>query len=374
MPEYKPNPLNKAGIRSFNYPGHGERISEALNLCHAQIIPANAHQVHIVCQLGNEEDSTFSDLFTRQIELAFASVEKALHAAGVTNGWQQCKDQLSRDQYEFLIANVVGVGGADMSSISYFNQLHRWALCGGREAVEYVNHNVRYKLKCGQSGLARCLFDHSLETGNLAYSFSTPIRSINYSAASCVTANCTDGRVFSARKLICTVPLMLLKELVFVPQLPPLKAEGIAQGRQNIVRKVHIQAEGKKWRSWSASRVSWTGGKVSRDPRNIDPIAQPARQVAETENLHPDMKVKRMVTIDWEKDPYSKGGWACHSPGYLTKYLTALQAPVGNLKFASGDYPDGWRGYIDGAIESGMLAAKEADDELRDGQTGLAKL
>ncbi|RTE80594.1 hypothetical protein BHE90_004902 [Fusarium euwallaceae] len=307
-------------------------------------------------------------------------------------------NQLSRNQYEFIVANVVGMGGTDMSSISYFDQLHRWALCGGREAVEYVNHNVRYKLKCGQSGLARCLFDHSLKTGNLSYSFSTPIHSINHSAASCVTANCTDGRVFSARKLICTIPLMLLKDLVFVPQLPPLKAGGIAQGRQNIVRKVHIQAEGKKWRSWSANRVSWTDGKVSRDPSafmalgelhsasgedsnlvffaagNIDPVAQPAQQVAETENLHPDMKVKRMVAIDWEKDPYSKGGWACHSPGYLTKCLTALQAPVGNLKFASGDYPDGWRGYIDGAIESGMLAAKEVDDELRDGQTGLAKL
>ncbi|RSL52960.1 hypothetical protein CEP51_014971 [Fusarium floridanum] len=293
---------------------------------------------------------------------------------------EQCKDQLSRNQYEFIVANVVGMGGTDMSSISYFDQLHRWALCGGREAVEYLNHNVRYKLKYGQSGLTR----------NLSYSFSTPIHSINHSAASCVTANCTDGRVFSAP--------YIKKELVFVPQLPPPKAEGIAHGRRNIVKKVHIQAEGKKWRSWSANRVSWAGDQVSREPSafmalgeshslsgedsnlvffvvgNIDPVAQPAQQVAETENLHPDLKVKRMVTIDWEKDPYSKGGWACHSPGCLTKYLTALQVPVGNLKFASGDYPDGWRGYIDGAIESGMLAAKEVDDELRDGQTGLAKL
>lgn len=74
------------------------------------------------------------------------------------------------------------------------------------------------------------------------------------------------------------------------------------------------------------------------------------------------------------KDPYSKGVWCCHQPGYLSKYLAELQTSVGNLKFASADYCDGWRGYIDGAIESATLAAKEADDELRDGPRSPLKL
>lgn len=89
MPEYKPTPLNEVGVRSFNYPGHGERLSETLGLAHAQVIPAGAHQVHIVGQLGNEDDSSFPSSYSRQIELTFANVEKALHSAGVTNGWQQ---------------------------------------------------------------------------------------------------------------------------------------------------------------------------------------------------------------------------------------------------------------------------------------------
>ncbi len=48
----------------------------------------------------------------------------------------------------------------------------------------------------------------------------------------------------------------------------------------------------------------------------------------------------------------------------MTKYWRALQQPVGNLKFASGDFSDGWRGFIDGAIEAGTLAAKEVHEEL----------
>lgn len=74
MPEYKPNPLNDVGVRSFNYPGHGERTSEWMGLCHAQVIPANAHQVHIVGQLGNEEDSSFPVSYSRQIELTLANI------------------------------------------------------------------------------------------------------------------------------------------------------------------------------------------------------------------------------------------------------------------------------------------------------------
>ena len=49
----------------------------------------------------------------------------------------------------------------------------------------------------------------------------------------------------------------------------------------------------------------------------------------------------------------------------MSKYLGALQEQLGNLKFASGDYSDGWRGFIDGAMESGTLVAREVEGELK---------
>lgn len=45
------------------------------------------------------------------------------------------------------------------------------------------------------------------------------------------------------------------------------------------------------------------------------------------------------------------------APEFTQKYVAALQNPHGNIFFASGDYSEGWRGWIDGAVQAGMEAA-----------------
>ena len=44
-------------------------------------------------------------------------------------------------------------------------------------------------------------------------------------------------------------------------------------------------------------------------------------------------------------------------PGQLTGALAELQRPEGRIILAGSDYASGWRGFIDGAIESGLRAA-----------------
>jgi monoamine oxidase len=43
----------------------------------------------------------------------------------------------------------------------------------------------------------------------------------------------------------------------------------------------------------------------------------------------------------------------------MTHYLQAAQLPEGNIHFAGSDVASGWRGFIDGAIESGVKVARE---------------
>lgn len=177
-----------------------------------------------------------------------------------------------------------------------------------------MDYQCKYKLECGQSGLARCLFDHAVKTGKLSYTFSTVVSSITHSNPSKVTVKCADGRTFSARKVICTLPATILREVNFVPELPVLKAEAIANVRGNSIRKLHIQAEGKQWRSWGATKFGDDGSAMmvmgeshstSGDDSNVvcfstggatDLINQPSEQVAEVESLHPELKIKRMVS------------------------------------------------------------------------------
>jgi monoamine oxidase len=47
------------------------------------------------------------------------------------------------------------------------------------------------------------------------------------------------------------------------------------------------------------------------------------------------------------------------------KYLTAPQEPHGNVHFASADWSDDWRGWIDLAVQAGMKAAHEVIEKQR---------
>jgi monoamine oxidase len=52
-----------------------------------------------------------------------------------------------------------------------------------------------------------------------------------------------------------------------------------------------------------------------------------------------------------------------HRPGFLTESLASFQQPQGALLFAGSDYANGWGGFIDGAIESGLEAARSILNE-----------
>lgn len=51
-------------------------------------------------------------------------------------------------------------------------------------------------------------------------------------------------------------------------------------------------------------------------------------------------------------------------PDFYTKYWTALQQRTGNILWASADWADGWKSFIDGAIEQGTKAAYIVGREL----------
>ena len=53
------------------------------------------------------------------------------------------------------------------------------------------------------------------------------------------------------------------------------------------------------------------------------------------------------------------------APGFMSRFKDDLQAPQGRVLFASADWADGWRGFIDGAIEQGMRASMQVSKQLR---------
>lgn len=91
-------------------------------------------------------------------------------------------------------------------------------------------------------------------------------------------------------------------------------------------------------------------GKL-QDPSNSDEV------ITEFKKLQPQGNVRGYVSHTWSKDPYAKGAWFAAAPGWATKNLKALQEPHGRVFMASADWAQGWRGFIDGAIEQGARAS-----------------
>ncbi len=80
--------------------------------------------------------------------------------------------------------------------------------------------------------------------------------------------------------------------------------------------------------------------------------------------LLPGVEVESIVGWDWSNDPLALGTWCIYRPGQLTQVLPDLRTTEGRLFFAGADSASVWRGFIDGAIESGYRAARDIDDYL----------
>ncbi len=78
------------------------------------------------------------------------------------------------------------------------------------------------------------------------------------------------------------------------------------------------------------------------------------------DELLPGLEVLGATAHDWLADERSRGTWAIHRPGWYTDHHAHMQRPEGRIVLAGSDLADGWAGFIDGAIESGLKAARKA--------------
>jgi monoamine oxidase len=95
------------------------------------------------------------------------------------------------------------------------------------------------------------------------------------------------------------------------------------------------------------------------DASKID-VEDPAAVQAQLARLVPGAEVVAVASHNWVDDPLSGETWPMHRTGFLSTHLAAMQAAHGLVFFAGSDIANGWCGFIDGAIESGMGAARDA--------------
>lgn len=250
-----------------------------------------------------------------------------------------------------------------------FTQALRWvALTNGDWMVSF-EACATFKVRGGTGGLINAIAagtDVRLNTTVLAVEQ-------DHSGISVRTA---DGSLYRGNHVICTLPLGALPGITFEPPLPDSSRKAIANGQVSKGIKAWIKVKGALQPFVALGSADWPLNFAQKEyDQDGDTIlvafgpysdrldTTDLRQVqAALDLLLPDAEVLDVASHDWTADAFSGETWPMHRPGYLTESLADFQKPQGRLVIAGADYANGWGGFIDGAIESGLEAARRIQD------------
>lgn len=121
---------------------------------------------------------------------------------------------------------------------------------------------------------------------------------------------------------------------------------------------------GQRGREWS---------KLHPHERRAVVLQQIAKIFFKGDSNNPDDSAEVFRPIEmfdqiWQHEQFSRGALApVTALGHLTRYASVYGKPVGNLHFVGTEYSPEWKGYMEGAICSGELGAREVIDAIRPG-------
>jgi len=284
------------------------------------------------------------------------------------------KLDLSEDERNANEAAWVGHFNAPLDQCAYVNAL-RWT--AGASGHWHLMHEASaiFRLKDGNETLPKAIAEDSGADIRL----NAPVTAVRHDSEGATVAY-GYGREIHAKKVVITLPQNILHKLDVQPALPEAKLAASRERTASQGVKAWIRVKGpiKPFFAYSAQDkplsvirtefVSDTDAVLvgfGADSNRIDVTDRD--QVQEAIRVwRDDLEVLEVAGHQWMADEYAEETWQIQRPGQLTKYHAAQQASEGNLHFASGDIANIWAGFFDGAIESGLRAARNINSELQE--------
>lgn len=206
-------------------------------------------------------------------------------------------------------------------------------------------------------------------------------------AGSTVSTQCLDGRTYESDRVLVTVPVPVLAGIRFSPALSAEKTEAMNGGfRYQSATRVFVRFRTRFWEdedlngwgetdwpeelwhpTWDADGpegvlLTYTYGTRADELDRLDDDARVARVLDHWEDFLPGVSghVVSGMSHSWRRDPWSRAAWAWPTPTQDRELTSALARPEGPLHFA-GEHVSGARGWMQGALESGLRAKMEID-------------
>jgi monoamine oxidase len=195
-----------------------------------------------------------------------------------------------------------------------------------------------------------------------------------------VKLHCSNGKTFTADKIVCCLPTFSMKKIQWLPGLPPEKINAINSLQYARINKHPVLFSERFWPEdfdmatdlpahyfYHATKnqpgkkgvlISYTiGDKAAvianqNEEFHISSISQ-ALQPAFGEIAN---KMQKHWNYYWGNDEFSKGAYALYGIGQWFTIMPVLKKPFMNTYFA-GEHLADWQGFMEGAINSGEEAA-----------------
>ena len=212
-----------------------------------------------------------------------------------------------------------------------------------------------------------------------------PVTEIVAGAGNTARTTTSDGRSYLSDRVLVTVPVPLLSTIRFSPALSAAKTEAMngGFGYQSATR-VFVRFRTRFWEAeglngwgttdwpeelwhptWDASGtegvlLTYVRGARADELDRLDGDARVSHVLAHWESFLPGAASHAAsgTSHSWQRDPWSRAAWAEPTPTQDAELGSALARPEGSVHFA-GEHISGARGWMNGALESGLRAARE---------------
>jgi monoamine oxidase len=188
-----------------------------------------------------------------------------------------------------------------------------------------------------------------------------------------------------ANRVVCTVPFSVLSHIHFSPALSTDKRSAIAALPYTSVTRVYIELKNRFWvDAGLASSYNtdlpimfvqdatvaqdttqgilecYTAGNNARYFGALSGQQRESIALEHLQKLYPTIRqfVKKVSSIVWDDDVWSKGDYAWFRPNQLTALYDQITRSEDRIHFA-GEHASTWPGWMQGALESAQRVIKE---------------
>lgn len=266
-----------------------------------------------------------------------------------------------------LISYLESCAHNKIQNTSYVEMM-RWYALSGHNLIALSESVGTYKTKEGTATLVNAIAADS----NAEIKLSTKVVEVDDSGDR-VSVTTEQGEKIKADNLLLTVPINVIDQINFNPPLQQQRIDAALEKHSGAGFKVILKVKGDYQGIWCACEMEhcplnavlahefdgentiMIGFGYSEVPVNLKDY-----ELMQTwmRNFISDIEIIKSTGHSWAEDPMSLGTWCSYRPGQLQKYYDVLRQDQGHIYFAGSDLANGWRGFIDGAIESGIKAAR----------------